>query len=188
MLKDILRDLQRQINKMKVKGIKTLDEATLNDLRNYITLFKQLDVARYYEKKTFKIKSNYEGFLLAEKTMNEWYDKQIQELESEYDRKIGEKLFLISSEKNEITQDLPIPIENKNLIPIENVFKIKARDIVIVSLRDSERKVWELYTEGQTVQKIANKLNKHKQSISATIINIKNKISRKENMLKNSKK
>ena len=57
-----------------------------------------------------------------------------------------------------------------------------------MSLRDSERKVWELYTQGQTVQKIANKLNKHKQSISATIINIKNKISRKENMLKNSEK
>ena len=187
MLKEILKDLQRQINKMKVKGIKSLNEATLNDLRNYIMLFKQLDVARYYEKEILKIKSNYEEFLQAEKTMNEWYDKQIKELESEYDRKKGEKLFLISSEKNELTQDLTIPVENKKLIPIENIFKIKARDIVLVSLRDSERKVWELYTEGQTVQKIANKLNKHKQSISATIINIKNKISRKENMLKNNK-
>ena len=39
---------------------------------------------------------------------------------------------LISSEKNEITQDLPIPIENKNLIPIEDVFKIKARDPISV--------------------------------------------------------
>ena len=60
MLKEILKDLQRQINKMKVKGIKSLNEATLNDLRNYIILFKQLDVARYYEKEILKIKSNYE--------------------------------------------------------------------------------------------------------------------------------
>lgn len=185
MLKEILKDLQRQINKMKVKGIKSLGEASLADLRNYVTLFKQLDVARHYEKKLLKMKSNYEGFLQAEKTMNEWYDKQIKELESEYDRKAGNKLFLIDFEENEVNKDLTVEIKRKKLIHEENIFKLKARDIVLMSLRDSERKVWELYTDGQTVQKIANKLNKHKQSISATIINIKNKISRKENMLMN---
>ena len=50
MLKEILKDLQRQINKMKVKGIISLDEASYEDLQNYITLFKKLDVAKFYEK------------------------------------------------------------------------------------------------------------------------------------------
>jgi DNA-binding CsgD family transcriptional regulator len=188
MLKEILKDLQRQINKMKVKGVKDLDKANFDDLRNYITLFKQLDVAIYYEKKILKIKSNYEGFLKAEKTMHEWYYKQIKELESEYDRNIGEKIFAIYSEKEKVSKDIPIQVEDLNLLDEENKFKVKARDIVLISLRDSERKVWELYTDGYTVQKIANKLDKHKQSISATIINIKKKISLKENMLKSNEK
>ena len=176
MLKEILKDLQRQINKMKVKGVKDLDKANFDDLKNYITLFKQLDVAIYYEKKILKIKSNYEGFLKAEKTMHDWYYKQIKELESEYDRNIGEKIFAIYSEKEKVSEDIPIQVEDLNLLNEENKFKVKARDIVLISLRDSERKVWELYTDGYTVQKIANKLDKHKQSISATIINIKKKI------------
>ena len=56
MLKKILKDLQRQINKMKVKGVMRLDEANYEDLRNYIILFKELDVAKFYEKEIFNIK------------------------------------------------------------------------------------------------------------------------------------
>ena len=84
MLKKLLKDLQRQINKMKVKGIENLENANLEDLRNYILLFKQLDIARYYEKEILNIKHKYEDFLEAEKVMHEWYDKQIKELESEF--------------------------------------------------------------------------------------------------------
>ena len=98
MLKEILKDLQRQINKMKVKGIISLDEASYEDLQNYITLFKKLDVAKFYEKEILNIKTKYEDFLEAEKTMNDWYDKQIKELESEYDRNFGEDLFYSQSE------------------------------------------------------------------------------------------
>ena len=116
MLKDILKDLQRQINKMKVKGIKNLNEAPVNDLKNYIILFKKLDVARHYEKEILNIKSNYEVFLEAEKTMHEWYDKQIKELESVYDRKIGENLFTLSFEQNKLSDELKNSARKKKSI------------------------------------------------------------------------
>jgi DNA-binding CsgD family transcriptional regulator len=187
MLKEILKDLQRQINKMKVKGITRLDEANYEDLRNYITLFKKLDVAKFYEKEILNIKRKYEDFLEPEKTMSDWYDKQIRELEAEFDRSFGEDLFYSQSEikiKNQkafSSQEKPYNVQYSD----EEKNRLKARDYVLVSLRDSERQVWELYTDGKTVQNIANQLGKHKQSISATIINIKNKISRKQNMLTN---
>lgn len=188
MLKKILKDLQRQINKMKVKGVMRLDEANYEDLRNYIILFKELDVAKFYEKEIFNIKKKYENFLDAEKTMNDWYDKQIRELEAEYDRSFGEELFYSQSEKKiENPNAFSLKEEKNNNLQYsdEEINLLKARDYVLVSLRDSERQVWELYTDGKTVQNIANQLGKHKQSISATIINIKNKISRKQNMLTN---
>ena len=189
MLKEILKDLQRQINKMKVKGIISLDEASYEDLQNYITLFKKLDVAKFYEKEILNIKTKYEDFLEAEKTMYDWYDKQIKELESEYDRNFGEDLFYSQSEtknKNKGTSSLQQKPNNIQYSDKEKN-RLKARDYVIVNLRNSEKQVWELYTDGKTVQNIANQLGKHKQSISATIINIKSKISRKQNMLNNNK-
>ena len=187
MLKEILKNLQRQINRMKVKGVMRLDEANYEDLRNYIILFKELDVAKFYEKEIFNIKKKYENFLDAEKTMNDWYEKQIRELEAEYDRSFGEELFYFQSEKKiENPNAFSLKENNNNLqYSDEKINLLKARDSVLVSLRDSERQVWELYTDGKTVQNIANQLGKHKQSISATIINIKNKISRKQNMLTN---
>ncbi len=187
MLKEILKDLQRQINKMKVKGITRLDEASYEDLRNYITLFKKLDVAKFYEKEILNIKKKYEDFLEAEKKMNDWYDKQIRELEAEYDRSFGEDLFYSQSEKKIESPNTLSLKEKKNNVQYFDEEKnlLKARDYILVSLRDSERQVWELYTDGKTVQNIANQLGKHKQSISATIINIKNKISRKQNTLTN---
>jgi len=99
MLKEILKDLQRQINKMKVKGIIRLDEASSEDLQNYITLFKKLDVAKFYEGEILNIKKKYEDFLEAEKTMYDWYQKQILELEAEYDRSFGEDLFYSQVQK-----------------------------------------------------------------------------------------
>lgn len=187
MLKEILKDLQRQINKMKVKGIIRLDEASSEDLQNYITLFKKLDVAKFYEEEILNIKKKYEDFLEAEKTMYDWYQKQIRELEAEYDRSFGEDL-LYSQSKSKTKNSTDFSLKNsKNSIDSsdDEINRIKARDSILVNLRDSEKQVWELYTDGKTVQNIANQLNKHKQSISATIINIKNKISRKQNMLKN---
>ena len=185
MLKKLLKDLQRQINKMKVKGIENLENANLEDLRNYILLFKQLDVARYYEKEILNIKHKYEDFLEAEKVMHEWYDKQIKELESEFDRSSGERLFERKFEHNYKESSNHPNLEKNIKKDIYKEIQTKARDYILVSLRESEKEVWELYTDGHTVQKIANKLNKHKQSISATIINIKNKIEKKQIFLKN---
>lgn len=187
MFKEILKNLHRQINKMKVKGILTIEEASPEDLRNYIILFKQLDIARNYEKEILKIKYKYEGFLEAEKKMYDWYEEQIIELESEYNRTDAEQLFEKQSTNNNIIKNRPSEgNRNKNLDKNNNeIYKVKARDHVLVNLRESEKQVWELHTDGYTVQKIANKLNKHKQSISATIINIKNKVSRKQNLLRN---
>jgi DNA-binding CsgD family transcriptional regulator len=187
MLKEILKDLQRQINKMKVKGIISLDEASYEDLQNYITLFKKLDVAKFYEKEILNIKTKYEDFLEAEKKMYDWYDKQIKELESEYDRNFGEDLFYSQSETKIKNKSASTLQQKPNNIQYSDKEKnrLKARDYVIVNLRNSEKQVWELYTDGKTVQNIANQLGKHKQSISATIINIKSKISRKQNMLNN---
>ena len=185
MLKKLLKDLQRQINKMKVKGIENLENANLEDLRNYILLFKQLDVARYYEKEILNIKHKYEDFLEAEKVMHEWYDKQIKELESEFDRSSGERLFERKFEHNYKESSNHPNLEKNIKKEIDKEIQTKARDYILVNLRESEKEVWELYTDGHTVQKIANKLNKHKQSISATIINIKNKIEKKQISLKN---
>ena len=119
--------------------------------------------------------------------MYDWYQKQIRELEAEYDRSFGENLFY-SQSKNKTKNSTDFSLKNsKNSVDFsdDEINRLKARDSILVNLRDSEKQVWELYTDGKTVQNIANQLNKHKQSISATIINIKNKISRKQNMLKN---